>query len=105
MEEMIEETLGLRIKAPVRVGRSRDGLSFCGYRILPDRLLLSRRRKARYAVLRKQGEAAFERGALSPVALQGRFDAALAITAHADALVWRRAQLLRHPIAPVVTEA
>jgi hypothetical protein len=105
MRGVIEEDLGLQIKAPVRVGRSRDGLSFCGFRILPDRLLLSRRRKKRYAAGRRQAEAAFDRGEISATELQQRFDVALAITAHADGTAWRREQLIRCPVASFLVEA
>lgn len=53
------DRLALEIKEPVLVGRSRHGLSLCGYRILPGRLLLSHRRKRRYAECRKQWEDAY----------------------------------------------
>ena len=55
----LAEALHLQVKQPVRVGRSRYGLSFCGFRILPGRLLLSRRRRRRYAALRNGAERAW----------------------------------------------
>ncbi len=91
--------LGLTVKDTARVGRSRDGLTLCGYRILPGRLLLSRRRKRRYAVARRHWEAAFAAGRIDANGLQAGYAAALAITAHADAAAWRREQLRRHPLA------
>ncbi|PWC95998.1 RNA-directed DNA polymerase [Azospirillum sp. TSO5] len=54
--------LGLTVKDTARVGRSRDGLTLCGYRVLPGRLLLSRRGRRRYAVARRLWEAAFATG-------------------------------------------
>jgi RNA-directed DNA polymerase len=79
------DRLALEIKRPVQIGRSRHGLSFCGYRILPERLLLSRRRKRRYAECRRDWQAGYA--------------SALAITAHTDAVAWRREQLRRRPFA------
>lgn len=105
MCEFLRTRLRLDVKRPVRIGRSRDGLSFCGYRILPGRLLLSRRRKNRYAVARRQVESAFARGNMDAAELQRSLDAALAITAHADAIAWRREQLRRHPVADGLTWA
>jgi len=99
------DALGLEVKTPWRVGRSRAGLVFCGYRIEPDRLLLSRRRKRRYAAGRKSTEEAFERGRIDAAALQRRMDAILAITAHADALTWRRAELARRPLVAAAAGA
>lgn len=91
--------LGLTIKDTARVGHSRDGLTLCGYRVLPGRLLLSQRRKRRYAVARRHWEAAFAAGRIDANGLRAGYAAALAITAHADAAAWRREQLHRHPLA------
>ena len=95
-----QERLRLTVKTPVQVGRSRAGLMFCGYRILPGRLLLSRRRKRRYAECRRDWENAYAAGRIDARALQAGYATALAITAHADAAVWRREQLRRRPLAP-----
>ena len=91
------ETLGLQVKQPVRLGRSADGANFCGHRILPGRLLLSRRRKRRYQAIRSHWERAFARGDIDSLALQRGYAAALGITVHADAVAWRREQLRRRP--------
>lgn len=95
----IEDQLRLTVKRPCRVGRSVDGLAFCGYRIHKNRLLLSRRRRHRYIQARRSAERAFSTGEIDVAGLQRRMDAALAITAHADAAVWRREELARHPLA------
>lgn len=99
MCDFITDDLRLEVKSPVKVGRSRDGVSFCGYRVFPDRLLLSRRRKTRFASARKQAELQFLRGEITEAELQRKMDAALAITSNADARVWRRGQLLHTPLA------
>lgn len=99
------DALGLEVKRPVRIGRSIHGLTFCGYRILPDRLLLSRRRKQRYREGRAQIERAFAEGHLSSLELQRWYDAVLAITKPSDATAWRRHELHRRPIASTLEEA
>jgi RNA-directed DNA polymerase len=90
-----EAELKLEVKTPVRVGQSAHGLCFCGYRILPDRLLLTRRRKQRYAACRRRGELAYARSLISARELQSHYASAYGMTAHADAAVWRREQLAR----------
>jgi hypothetical protein len=90
--------LDLAIKQPVQIGQSRHGLSFCGYRILPGRLLLSRRRKRRYAECRQQWETAYRDGLIDGLGLQAGYASAFSITAHADAATWRREQLRRSPL-------
>jgi len=95
---------GGRIRRNAHIGRSQHGLIFCGYRILPDRLLLSRRRKQRYVFLRKQAEQAFAAGEINDLELQKRYAAALAITQNADALEWRRAELQKHQLVQAKLE-
>jgi RNA-directed DNA polymerase len=98
----LAETLCLEMKLPVRLGRSRDGLNFCGFRILPGSLLLSRRRRHRYSTLRKQAERAWQEGHIDAQGLQGAYASALALTIHADAAAWRREQLRRQPLEPAL---
>lgn len=94
----VREDLRLEVKQPVQIGRSAAGIPFCGYRVLPGALLLSRRRKRRYAACRKKWEHAFTGGEIDARALQAGYSSALAITAHADAAPWRREQLRRVPL-------
>ncbi|MBF8271342.1 MAG: RNA-directed DNA polymerase [Magnetococcales bacterium] len=101
---LAEGSLGLVIKNPVYVGRSRNGFTFCGYRILPDRLLLSRRGKKRYGQLRQRWEQAWCTGTVDLLELQQGFSSVLVTTLHADAAPWRREQLRRHPLAPLLSD-
>lgn len=94
-----QESLRLELKQPSRVGRSEHGLTFCGFRILPDRLLLSRRRKRRYGQFRRRWEESCAAGNIDVRTLQAGFAGVLAPTLHADAKVWRAEQLRRHPVA------
>ena len=96
--------LRLEVKRPVRVGASANGLNFCGFRTLPGRLLLSRRRRRRYVALRQAAEQAWRRGETDGPGLQSGYATALALTRHADATVWRRKQLRRSPLEPALAD-
>jgi retron-type reverse transcriptase len=98
----LADNLKLAVKHPVRVGRCRDGLNFCGYRILPGRLLLSRRRRRRYVALRQSGERNWLHGRIDGPGLQSTYAAAFALTAHGDARQWRSEQLKRCPLEPAL---
>lgn len=94
--------LHLQIKGPVRIGRSAHGISFCGFRVLPGRLLLSRRRRQRYGALRNDAERVWLAGRSDGPGLQSAYATALGLTMHADAAVWRREQLRRRPLEPAL---
>lgn len=91
--------LFLTVKPPAFFGQSRPGLCFCGFRILPGAILLSRRRKRRYAELRRHYEEEYLQGRIGALDLQAGYASALALTTHADAKSWRQEQLRRHPLA------
>ena len=94
IEAFTRGALHLTLK-PAQIQRSAHGVSFLGFRVLPWTLRLSPRRRRRYAAARRRLERAHLAGNLSPCALQAGIDAALAITAHADARAWRLAELRR----------
>ncbi|MEW6220413.1 MAG: reverse transcriptase/maturase family protein [Thermodesulfobacteriota bacterium] len=80
-----------------QVNRSAAGVTFCGFRVKPGALLLSRRRRRRYSEQRTSLEQAFVHGRIGALELQARFASVLAITAHGDSLSWRRQELRRRP--------
>ena len=98
------DELGLTIKDAARVGRSRDGLVFCGYRISPGAILLSRRRKKRYTERRRYWERAYVKGFIDAPTLQRNYAAVYGMTCHADAAVWRLEQLRRHPLEGLLND-
>jgi hypothetical protein len=99
-----EQELLLTVKTPVQVGRSAQGMTFCGYRILPGALRLSRRRKRCYGRGRRRWEAAYAGGAIDAAHLQAGYAAVVGMARHADATVWRREQLRRQPLAEPLAE-
>lgn len=86
---------GLELKPDARIARSGEGLPFLGFRVLPGTRRLSLRRRRRYVAARARWEAAFAAGRMDGPGLQAGYAAALAITAHADAAAFRRAELGR----------
>jgi RNA-directed DNA polymerase len=91
----------LTVKAHVQINRSAHGARFCGYRILPGQLRLSRRRQRRYRQLRQTWEAAYTEGRIDACTLQRAYDAVHAITLPADSTAWRRQHLRRYPALDV----
>lgn len=96
IEGFVQDELRLSLK-PAQIQRSERGVSFLGFRVFERALRLSKRRRRRYAAARRRLERAHADGVLDASALQRGIDAALAITAHADAGGWRRAELRRRP--------
>lgn len=104
VRDFANQELLLTIKEPQKSGRSRDGLLFCGYRILPGALLLSRRKKRRYSERRRYWEQSFLKGEIDILTLQRNYASVYGMTCHADARAWRREQLKRHPLEGSLNE-
>lgn len=80
----------LRLKPGVQIGRSAQGLQYCGFRIRPGVLLASARKLSRYrAGLRRIGQA-LACDAASPPQAQRAHDGTLAILAAAQTLGFRQ---------------
>lgn len=86
----LQSTCKLHIKKAPQINKSVKGISFCGFRIYPGILRLSRRRKKRYIKLRAKWEDIFSSGIMTPLQLQTAYDAVHSITAHAASREWRR---------------
>ncbi len=87
----------LTVKATMQMNRSDQGVSFCGSRITPGQLKLSRRRRRRYQQLRQEWERAYAQGRIDALTLQRAYDAVHAITLPGDSHNWRRQNLQRYP--------
>jgi hypothetical protein len=101
VQAFVAEHRCLTIKANPQINRSARGVTFCGFRILPGALRLSRRRRLCYQRGRARWESAWRRGEISAQELQAGYAAIHSIVAHGDTQGWRREQLLRFP-APEV---
>jgi RNA-directed DNA polymerase len=87
----------LQVKQTVQIQSSRQGVTYCGFRILPGVIRLSRRRKRRYQQRRQFWEQLYLQQQICSRQLQIAYAAVHAITVGTDSLAWRRENLLRHP--------
>ncbi len=99
--EFAKAQLYLTVKPNPQINRSGRGVTFCGFRILPGALRLSRRRRQCYQRGRNKWESGWRRGELSALDLQACYAAIHSIVAHGNSGGWRREQLLHFP-APEV---
>ena len=90
VRKFLFQKLALEIKNDPRIQRSQNGLPFCGFRVLPGVIRLSRRRKQLYKKARKQWENAFQQDWIDERKLQLGYAAVFSVTAHADAASFRR---------------
>ena len=90
--------LGLMAKEPMQINRSLHGIGFCGYRVFPGRLQLSKRRRKLYAAGRRRWERRYAEGKVTQHELQSAYSSLLGMTLHSDATSWRRGELQRHPL-------
>ena len=89
--KLAEMRLALKLGPEPR--RSRDGMTFCGFRVFPGRVLLAKRARRRFMGQLSAAECAFQAGQIDEAELQQRVDPVLATIAHADAREWRRSLL------------
>ena len=89
--------LRLEVKANTQVQRSRLGMLFCGFRVYPGTLKLSRRRMRRYRVGRERIERKYLAGEFSGKELVERYAAVHATTVHAAASAFRAEDLRQRP--------
>lgn len=87
----------LEVKPAWQIQRSRQGISYCGYRILPGSKRLSLRRKRRYQQRRLYWEHQFRLGWITSTQLQTAYAAVHSITQGAESTGWRRQNLRHHP--------
>lgn len=93
--ELLRDTFCLTLKDPLRIGRSRHGIMFCGCRIQSGRLLLTRRRNRRYRQMRRDAEAAWRGGQIDATVAKY-----LCLRAGAD-IARRRVDVAERGVAPV----
>ena len=92
-----EDERQLLVKPSVQIQHSKQGVTYCGFRILQGVVRLSRRRKRRYQQRRQYWEHQYLAGLIDANQLQQANAAVQAITAGTDSVSWRRENLKRHP--------
>ncbi|MEO0444951.1 MAG: reverse transcriptase domain-containing protein [Verrucomicrobiota bacterium] len=89
IREWMRSERQLELKPSVS-GRSRDGLPFLGYRVMPGRLLLGRRARKRFRRRFGEAETAWRCGQIDEDGLQRRTMALLGYVGQAECLGWRQ---------------
>lgn len=92
-DEYLSRELGLAAKPGTQINRSSRGITICGYRVKPDSIRLTLRRKRSFMRQVRVAERAYRKVDANAAALQRAHQSALAVTLHADALAWRRSRL------------
>ncbi len=88
---------GLIVKPQRQIQPRRGGVSWCGFRIQPHRILLSRRKKRAYKAHLKHWQSQWLAGRIDALALQQAVDAIHALTLPAQSLGFRQYVLARIP--------
>jgi hypothetical protein len=97
VENYLREQRQLVIKPAIQIQRSSQGISYCGYRILPGTVQMSLRRKRRYQQRRLFWEREYLLGNINATQLQNAYAAVHSIAQGTDSLGWRRLNLQHHP--------
>lgn len=95
--DWLQSERDLQVKPTVQIQPSKQGVTYCGFRILPGVIRLSRRRKRRYQQRRQFWEQLYLNGLISSRQLQTAYAAVHAITVGTDSLAWRCENLHRNP--------
>ena len=95
--EYINKICLLRLKPSIRVNKSQHGITYCGFRILPGIVRLTKRKQRRYRLLRQQYESAWQHNEIDDLALQSAYDSILAATLPAQSKTWRQRDLQLNP--------
>ena len=90
IKEYLDKERKLVLNSNIQINRSIKGVTFCGFRIFPGTLKLSKRRKQRYIARKNYWEKMYINGLIDEKKLQCAYDSVHAITANADSIGWRK---------------
>jgi len=93
--EWLVRERGLALKGTGQINRSARGVTFCGFRVLPGAMRLTKRRQRRYLLRRRKWEADFAANRIDARRLQSAYAGVHAIVAHGDSRAWRQLCLSR----------
>ena len=91
----------LEIKDSVQINKAHAGLPFCGFRVFPGTLKLTRRKMRNYISRRKFWEKLYMDQKIDTRKLQTAYDSVHQIISHADSQNWRRLQNTRFQVMEV----
>lgn len=96
-QEFLQLHLSLKIHDPIQINRSDRGISICGFRVFPQVIRLSQRRRRSYRTNRRKWEQRYAAGLVDELQLQVAYASVVGVTCHAEATAWRRRELILHP--------
>lgn len=84
VQDFLNRERVLCLKQPVQINRSEHGVTFCGFRIRPQAVRLTRRRRRRYQIRRQFWEQCYSNGWITALELQQVYSGVHGITIGAD---------------------
>lgn len=97
IKQWLHEQRNLQIKPTVQIHHSKQGVTYCGFRVLRGVVRLSRRRKRRFQQRRQYWEQQYIHGVITAQQLQLAYASVHALCSGTDSLEWRKLNLHRHP--------
>jgi hypothetical protein len=91
-KDYLSHELDLSINDNIQINRCKEGITFCGFRIYPGTIKLTKRKMNNYKNRRKYWERLYLNGRIDGEKLQSAYSSVHQITAHADSLEWLRKQ-------------
>lgn len=87
----------LDVKETMQINRSKRGVTYCGFRVLPGTIRLTVRKRRLYGLGRMAWENAYLDGKVTELKLQNGYAAVHGMVAGCGSRQWRKKNLLRHP--------
>ncbi len=97
IKEWLWQQRKLTIKPNYALQSSKQGVTYCGFRLSQGAIRLTPRKKKRFQLRRKYWEEHYLQGNITAVQLQKAYASVHSITAQTDSLSWRQKNLKRHP--------
>ena len=97
VRDYLQDRRHLEIKPNIQIQQSRQGITYCGFRVSQGMIRLSRRRKRSYQMRRCYWEQLCRAGIIDSFQLQTAYSAVHSITAGTESREWRLENLRRHP--------
>lgn len=95
--EFLGDALKLEAKPDRQINRSSAGVTLCGFRVFAGTIRLAASRRRRFRHVKRSWEREWLAGTIDSRQLQRGYEAAHAITLHADAANWRRQLAIDSP--------
>lgn len=101
IKDWLQHQRHLEVKPNIQIQASKQGVTYCGFRLTPGAIRLTRRLKSRYQQRRQYWENLYLQGIINASQLQNLYASVQAMTANTDSREWRRKNLQLHPALQV----